>query len=155
MFSKLSSCLEDSVDEKFSVDLFESVMDHTFKVFLSESEPKIPREARKVVDYWSTNWGKWMQQKEMLDPNSKIAKLFMLRFRIPFYLFQGYLVPKCEENKIFGDYPSRVNSIPLEFKLLICLRILGRGNCYDDLSEFSSLSARWQSNQEKGKPIIR
>ena len=54
MLSKLSLYLEDSVDEKFSVDLFESVMDHTFKVFLSESGPKIPREARKVVDYWST-----------------------------------------------------------------------------------------------------
>ena len=140
MLSKLAAYAEASVDEDFSVDVFESVMDHTFKTFLSESEPKIPREPKKVVDYWTTNWGRWMQQPEMLDPNSKLAKLFMLRFRMPFYLFQGWFVPQCLENKIFGESHTRVDSIPIEFKLLMCLRILGRGNCYDDLNEFSMIS---------------
>ena len=76
----------------------------------------------------------------MLNPNSKLAKLFQLRFRVPFYLFQGFLVPKCEENQIFGVYPPHAKSIPIEFKLLICLRILGRGNCYDNINEFSMIS---------------
>ena len=115
MLSKLAAYAEASVDEDFSVDVFESVMDHTFKTFLSESEPKIPREPKKVVDYWTTNWGRWMQQPEMLDPNSKLAKLFMLRFRMPFIFFKVGLFPNARKTKFLANIiheliPSLLNS---------------------------------------------
>ena len=56
------------------------------KVYLRENHAK--------VDYWQTKWGKMLLDPNINNPNSKVAKLFKVRFRIPFLLFQLYLVPQ-------------------------------------------------------------
>ena len=65
----------ESIDADLSTDIFEAVMDHTYKLFLTLEEPKISRNPKKIIDYWSTNWGKWMQDPDILNPDSKISKL--------------------------------------------------------------------------------
>ena len=51
------------------------------------------------------------------------------RFRVPFSMF-GAIVVECKDSNIFGR-----TQIGVEFKLLGCLRILGRGAHYDDVAE--------------------
>jgi hypothetical protein len=78
-------------------------------------------------DYWNSNWGRLIRSEDMKDPTSRDWKLFKRRFRIPFGLFSDVLIPMCVEKNIFGTtHESRVR-VPLEFKILMCLRILGRG----------------------------
>ncbi len=76
MLSKLSAYSDEAQEEELSVEIFESVMDHSFRLFLDSCKPKLHRSPKTVVDYWSTNWGKSMQNPDNLDPSSKIAKLF-------------------------------------------------------------------------------
>jgi len=51
------------------------------------------------------------------------------RFRVPFSMF-GAIVVECKDSNIFGRM-----QIGVEFKLLGCLRILGRGEHHDDAAE--------------------
>ena len=60
---------------------------------------------------------------------------FRKRFRIPFALFRDWLVPICREQHIFKTTKS---PIPLEFKVLVALRIFDRNNTADDSNELSS-----------------
>ena len=63
----------------------------------------------------------------------------MLRFRVPFILFEQKIIPMCRDNNVFDiTYESKTN-VPIEFKILPSLRLLGRGNCYDDINELSSV----------------
>ena len=97
MLSKMASYVEAIVDDEFSKELFENVMAQNSTFFFGPKKTKIARAQKIDVDYWSTSWGRWMQDKEIQNPNSKLAKLFQLRFRVPFYLFQGSFVPKCKD----------------------------------------------------------
>lgn len=90
-----------------------------------------------VVDIWETAWGKMITHRRINNPCSSVAKKFRRRFRIPFSVFDKMLVPLCREGKIFG--PSHKMKTPIEFKILVALRILARGNCADDIEEFSSI----------------
>ena len=87
------------------------------------------------------------------DDDSFLAKQFRRRFRIPFRFFNEWLVPQCEENNIFGLKRKADGSvfgiIPLEIKILIALRILGRGNCCDDLNEFTQVGESTCNNYFK------
>lgn len=47
------------------------------------------------------------------------------------------LVPMVVKKKIFKI--QRASYIPVELKVMICLRILARGNVYDDIAEMSGL----------------
>ncbi|CAM9515210.1 unnamed protein product, partial [Ectocarpus fasciculatus] len=66
---------------------------------------------------------------------SPAALRFRRRFRFPYPLFLT-LVELCEEKEILGSN----HIIPLKIKVLACLRILGRGNCADEIAELSSIS---------------
>ena len=72
----------------------------------------------------------------ILRANSFLGKKFRRRFRLPYALFQK-VKACCIEKGIFKS--KHRSPIPIEFKILISLRILGRGNCCDDLNEFSSV----------------
>ena len=89
------------------------------------------------INYWATPWGELLQKPEVKVERSKWGKLFRRRFRVPFALFDKILVPKCREANIFATISEARVRIPLEFKLLMCLRILGRGNVADDIAEMS------------------
>ena len=65
-----------------------------------------------------------------------MAKKFRRRFRVPYVLFKKKIVPMCIDQNIFGV--SRY--IPVEFKIMVALRMLGRGNCADDVEEMSGVA---------------
>jgi hypothetical protein len=107
-----------------------------------EQPPKKTRKSRiRVKDWWSTAWGIMLQNPDIRDINTRDGKQFRRRYRLPANFFLDWLVPKCKEVNLFnakrkanGDL---MGQIPIEFKLLIGLRILGRGNCFDDIAEAS------------------
>ena len=89
-------------------------------------------QQERVFDFWNTAWGQMISHPDVGNPKSRLGKRFRRRFRVPFPLFT-YIVEICKEENIFDlKYESR---IPYEAKILACLRILGRSNCADDISE--------------------
>ena len=52
---------------------------------------------------------------------------------MPYNLFRDILIPLCEEHNVFRV--KKRTLIPVEFRLLIALRILGRGVTADDCNE--------------------
>ena len=85
-------------------------------------------------NFWESQWGLLITNKNVRYPQSKEGKLFRRRFRLPYPLFQ-YLASLCKEFNIFDSiYTTR---IPIEAKLLGCLRILGRDACADDITEIT------------------
>jgi Plant transposon protein len=95
-------------------------------------------ETRNLVDYTTTKWGQLLKDPTLSDPSSPKAKIFRRRFRMPYNLFL-YVVARCKEKAIFSNFKSTRGQIPDEIKLMACLRILGRDNCFDDISEFSDM----------------
>jgi hypothetical protein len=87
-------------------------------------------------DLQHTIWGKVITgiRNEILcngglESDTSLQKKFRSRFRVPFSMFEEMVV-ECEEANIFGR-----TQIGAEYKLLGCLRILGRGCYTDDVSE--------------------
>ena len=68
---------------------------------------------------------------------TKNGKLLRRRFRFPFQLFDEVIVPECEKVNLFGTICESRVRIPTPFKILMALRLLGRGNTCDDISELS------------------
>jgi len=95
---------------------------------------RVKRKRRvQYVNMWETAWGRQLQDENLTDEMSYEAKLFRRRFRLPYIEFQE-LLEHCKEQNIFG--PSR--KIPVEFKVLMGLRILGRGSCLDAVQEVTN-----------------
>ena len=82
-FSKLLPDDEFLEEQAINSLLFENIED-----FVDKPPPKKKRSARVQVDYWNTTWGLWLKNPKIHDPNSKIAKIFLLRFRVPIILFK-------------------------------------------------------------------
>ena len=97
------------------------------------------RETSKSVNYKETAWFSLLQDKNLENPNSKISRLFQLRFRIPYLLFKHYLVKRCNELNIFDSERECPTRCPIEIKIMACLRLLGRGLTYDDINEMSKI----------------
>ena len=96
------------------------------------------REEFKNIDYTKTNWGKMIRNPLVKDPNSRFGKLFRRRFRVPFQLFE-FLVQLCTDHNIFCVKDLHKVKIPVEIKLLCCLRVLGRDDCFDAIEEMSDV----------------
>jgi hypothetical protein len=118
--------------------LIDEVLD--FIVDRSLPKPiKIPRASHdrmSVEDLWSTIWGKVVIKirEEILfnggiEKDTKYQRRFRNRFRVPFSMFET-MVLECKDANIFGR-----TQIGVKFKLLGCLRILGRGAHCDDVAE--------------------
>ena len=95
-------------------------------------------ETRNLVDYSTTKWGMLLSCKDLQDSTSLKARLFRRRFRMPFNLF-SYILTRCREKAIFSSVGSKHSQIPDEIKLMLCLRVLGRDNLFDDISEMSDM----------------
>ena len=77
-------------------------------------------------------------QEEIQDPNSRLAKLFRRRFRVPYPLFQALLNMTIDLG--FKDYGVDITGrscVPLGSKLLGVLRVLGRSVCFDGIAELA------------------
>ena len=97
---------------------------------------KRTRNRQESVDLWSTGWGKMLSNDAVKDPESFVGRKFRRRFRVPHVLFIK-IKELCEQRGIFRT--KKRSPIPIDFKILIALRILARGNCCDDLNEFSNI----------------
>jgi len=102
-----------------------------------DGPPLRKRTKSTKIDYWSTGWGRMLRNPALENPQSAEAKQFKLRFRVPYLLFKLYLLPMCTEKEIFPRKANWRHKIPAEFKLLVSLRIFGRGTCADDIAEMS------------------
>ena len=128
-------------DEDDEEDNFELAEDEIIKELLTEGvaneKQKKKRRVRinKRVQFSDTVWGQYICDDNVNNPHSREGKLFRRRFRLPFPVFQ-FFVSLCRQHNIFNStYESK---IPIEAKVLACLRILGRGNCADDINEMSA-----------------
>jgi hypothetical protein len=104
-----------------------------------EIEYYLPREGSKPINYAETKWGRWLADPKMNDPHSKLSKLFLLRFCVPYMLFKHFLVPRCVELEFFEMEHQGKARCPIEIKIMACLRLLGRGLTYDDVFEMSEI----------------
>ena len=77
-----------------------------------------------------------MLNPEIRDSTSWYARLFRRRFRLPYDLFVTF-VEECREVNLFKE--KNYSKIPIEFKILMSLRILGRDSCADDISEYINI----------------
>ena len=121
--------LEDNED--FFLDVAEKVITEWIirdfdKTFPQKNKKKRVRRIFKK-DLWKSSWGELITCSEVSDPRSYQGRIFKRRFRIPYGLFVDQIVPMCRERNIFGIKDESRVRVPLEFKILICLRILGRG----------------------------
>ncbi len=87
------------------------------------------------VELDNTVWGQMLKHPDINNPESDVAIKFRLRFRIPYGVFKNILVPQCVKENVFDLV--RESRIPIEYKLLVCLRIIGRGHDFDTLNEIS------------------
>lgn len=85
------------------------------------------------VDLWQTVWGRLLKDPTVCQAESLAGQKFRRRFRVPYPLFTELLVPICKTAKVFNQ--ERESYILTEFKVLLALRILGRGACADDIQE--------------------
>ena len=85
-----------------------------------------PRKHLCKRNYWSTKWGDMLQHPSVSDPSSVQGKEFRLRFRVPYPIYYEIILPRCREVNLFGVIDQNKVRIPLEFKILIALRILGK-----------------------------
>ena len=90
------------------------------------------------INYKHVPWYKQLQNPLLLIPDSYSAREFQRRYRLPYPLFLQ-LVDECKEVNIFDmSNPYSTNlKIPIELKILIALRMLGRDLCCDDIFEMS------------------
>ena len=106
---------------------------------LRMSQPYGPRP-----DYMNSKWGKMItydKDRMLASPICRESRNFRRRFRVPPRMFFDVLVPQnipvfepTDESDIYR------NRIPVELKVLVVLRILGRDACADDCSELSDIS---------------
>ena len=91
---------------------------------------------RRSPNLWDSGLGRLILSEEIKVPNSYEDKLFRNRFRMPFALFTKF-VKEAKDANIFEEF--RGGKIAVEFKIMIGLRILGRDNCADDISEYLNI----------------
>jgi hypothetical protein len=110
------------------------------EVILSKiAKPKRPRfqwhiDGQRCLDYLTeSRWGRLIAHPLVHDPQSRQGRLFRRRFRVPFPVFLQ-LVKDCKDKNVFG----RTRIIPVEIKVLCSLRMLGRDELCDTISELSS-----------------
>ena len=116
--------------------IIESWINDNVEALYQQPRIKKRRRFRKgKVNYWDTEWVQLIRSPSVIDPSSHEGKFFKRCFRVEFDLFHNRIVPMCMDRNIFK---TKIR-IPLEIKILICLRILGCGNCADDISEFSKV----------------
>jgi hypothetical protein len=102
------------------------------------------RNTSQRGDYSGSDWGQMLlnDHNEMTtDPMCPKANTFRRRFGVPYPVFFRIIVPICKAKKVFFNTNGKF-AIPVEIKVLIALRILGRDACADDCVEFSNVAEK-------------
>jgi hypothetical protein len=124
----ITKCLEVQIEEFIALAIARDICES------EEETRKKKRRRQETPDYWESTWGKMLKHKDIADPNSFVGKKFRRRFRVPYQLFVDIIIPKCAK---FGILSVARERIPVEFKILAALRMLGRDSCADSVSELS------------------
>jgi hypothetical protein len=66
----------------------------------------------------------------------KEAKKFEKRWRMHMNVME-HIIERCREVNLFDISHPHLVRVPLEFKVLMAIRVLARGNCADDIAEMS------------------
>ena len=111
------------------------------EVFESQVVPNPNRQKPKVTPnkLWSSPWGELLLNPETQDPTPFLGKKWITRFRVPFPVFQQ-IVEECKESILF-NMKRKSYSVPVEFRVLIALRILAKNYDCDTLNELSLVGA--------------
>ena len=117
-----------------------------FKHFqdIESGEPAKKRRKRRgsnanEKELWKSTWGEMLLDPSTNDPDSVRGKQWMSRFRIPFPIFTDVLVPECTAANIFELSGKRKEVIPIQFKIMVALRILSRNNDMDTMEELTGI----------------
>jgi hypothetical protein len=107
---------------------------------------KLPKERRSVdvkARQWDqAAWFKYLVRDENIafhaqlgNPDSKAAKTFRKRFRVPWLFYKDVLLPWTISR--FPHKPDAIGrmGVPPDYKLLATLRCLGRAAHFDDVAE--------------------
>jgi hypothetical protein len=142
----LSSCESSSYDDteirEYLINLLnddpESFEENNYNVNTSPIRPYGPirNNRSRSTNLWLSPWGLLITSEGIKTPGSYEDKLFRKRFRLPYALFVKF-VKEASEHNIFEEEKS--GKIAIEFKIMIGLRILGRDNCADDISEYLNI----------------
>ena len=100
--------------------------------------PKNPNRTKPKVNahvLWESGWGIMISNPETGDPRTFLGMKWLTRFRVPFPVFED-IVKMCKSDNIFRIRRTNKMSIPVEFRVLVALRLLAKN--HDDPS--SSLS---------------
>jgi hypothetical protein len=131
---------EEEEDEFFQQLVWQTIQEdkHEFESpQRKEKQTRASAKRPKDFDFNDTKWGMLYHHENTINPSTKEGKVFRRRFRVPFRLFRDTLVPLCEQHSMFRDAPN--HKIPVYIKTMAALRVLGRGNCADDISEMSGV----------------
>ena len=104
--------------------------------FIYEDAKRCRENRNRSTCLWDSSWGRLLLNPEIRDSTSWYARLFRRRFRLPYDLFVTF-VEECREVNLFKE--KNYSKIPIEFKILMSLRILGRDSCADDISEYINI----------------
>ena len=97
----------------------------------------VTRDGRtEKIDYFKhSKWGRDILDPRINNARSKEGKAFRRNFRLPFPVFSKVLVPECDRLNVFEVSNLARVRVPTEIKVMICLRILGRGAYNEDVGE--------------------
>ena len=87
-------------------------------------------------DIWGSSFGTILTAENIEYPTSKSGRIFRNRYRLPYNLFR-HLVMRCTREK--RNTFRAQNYIPIEFKIMIALKILGKGLCQLDLKVWQKI----------------
>ena len=111
------------------------------ETFVDRNPPKRHRNRKRgTINYWETKWGRLIRDPNVSNPLSAAGKKFRRRFRVPYPVFIEIIVAECRRVNLFKTKVEHLVRIPLEFKVLMSLRLLGRGNCCDDIEDMADIA---------------
>lgn len=131
-------------------DFIKNYIEENYDSLFPTPEKRTRRRLERP-NYWASTWGKMLLNSEINNPNSNVSLKFRRRFRVPYKLFKEVIVPQCEENNIFEMKSN--STIPIEFRILIALRIMGRDSTGDDCEELSFVGE--QTSRDIFKKFIK
>jgi hypothetical protein len=102
------------------------------------------RSAKRMRLYHACPWMLLISHPNVGDPASQEGKEFRQKFRVPYPVFRS-IVELCLQTNDhtfnYGSYNCAGQpSIPIELKILACLRVLGNGIAFTVASELSYMS---------------
>jgi hypothetical protein len=123
---------------------------------------KRTRDLFERPDYYKSVWATMLQQGHCKNKNRREYKIFRRRFGVSYPTFEGicreagdWLIDPKDEGKrlenpngvyrTFGSVSKGADatgrkSVPLELKILGCLRMLAKGVAFDAIAELSGMS---------------